>query len=367
VGTVRLSYVIVGGATGRQWENAKLPTVSVVVPSYNGANGGLKRLLRDLALQDYPTALVQIVVVDDCSLDDTAAVSRQAGAQVVTHDKNRGVGAARATGLFAARGEIYVSLDDDCELDANWLRELVAPFADESVVGVGGVVRPSELRTSAQRYLAASGYGNPASLELDSAAHVTRRLRAYFVSRYRHPAWEGVTPVREVYGANAAFRRSALLAAGGYDATLTAGEDTDISSRVRAAYPECQIVANPRAIAATRYRPAVRSLISTAYSRAAPAYVLARKQRRVAPWFPMPGLVFVIWLITAGYSRGARAKLGRSIVIPPLVYHWWLVRRDLGFISRLEYAYLEFAVDVAHDLGMGRETLRTRLAKSSRR
>ncbi|MEL6894213.1 MAG: glycosyltransferase family 2 protein, partial [Actinomycetota bacterium] len=76
---------------------------------------------------------VQVVVVDDGSTDNTAAVARGAGADVITHDPNRGLGAAVATGfrVGVTRNAAAVAFcDADGEYDPAELANLVAPVLD---------------------------------------------------------------------------------------------------------------------------------------------------------------------------------------------------------------------------------------------
>ncbi|MCB1002080.1 MAG: glycosyltransferase family 2 protein [Acidimicrobiales bacterium] len=74
---------------------------------------------------------VEVVVVDDGSTDDTAAVATAAGATVVSHGENRGLGAAVRTGfeVATARGAAAVAFcDADGEYDPAELERLVAPI-----------------------------------------------------------------------------------------------------------------------------------------------------------------------------------------------------------------------------------------------
>jgi glycosyltransferase involved in cell wall biosynthesis len=76
---------------------------------------------------------VEVVVVDDGSTDGTAAVARDAGAAVHSHDANRGLGAAVRTGLglAVARGAVAVAfLDADGEYAPEELGTLVGPILD---------------------------------------------------------------------------------------------------------------------------------------------------------------------------------------------------------------------------------------------
>ncbi|MPZ47961.1 MAG: glycosyltransferase [Dehalococcoidia bacterium] len=73
----------------------------------------------------------EIVVVDDGSSDRTAAVARDGGAIVVSHETNRGLGAALRTGLTTARelnARAAVYLDADGEYDAREFDRLLAPI-----------------------------------------------------------------------------------------------------------------------------------------------------------------------------------------------------------------------------------------------
>jgi len=76
---------------------------------------------------------VEVVVVDDGSTDQTASVAASAGADIVTHDPNRGLGAAVATGfrVGVARNAAAVAFcDADGEYDPAELEALVMPVLD---------------------------------------------------------------------------------------------------------------------------------------------------------------------------------------------------------------------------------------------
>lgn len=73
-----------------------------------------------------------VIVVDDGSVDHTGEVARKAGAQVVRHVVNRGLGAAIGTGMaaaLAAGADVIVTLDADGQHEAKELLNLVAPIA----------------------------------------------------------------------------------------------------------------------------------------------------------------------------------------------------------------------------------------------
>jgi GT2 family glycosyltransferase len=87
--------------------------VSVVIPAYNRA-GMLERALTSVFSQR-PAVPAEVIVVDDGSADRTAAVAEQLGARVIRHTHNRGLCAARNTGVRAAAHDWVALLDSDDE------------------------------------------------------------------------------------------------------------------------------------------------------------------------------------------------------------------------------------------------------------
>lgn len=128
------------------------PSIFVVVPAYNEAEaiGGVLEELRRTA--------ATIVVIDDCSTDDTATIARAAGATVLRHAVNRGQGAALQTGLRYALhqgAEIIVTFDSDGQHDAADLAALVAPIrAGRAEVVLGSrFLEPRSTIPPARRFL----------------------------------------------------------------------------------------------------------------------------------------------------------------------------------------------------------------------
>jgi glycosyltransferase involved in cell wall biosynthesis len=97
--------------------------VSVIVPALNEA-GNIAALVRETLAQ----GVLEVVVVDNGSTDDTAALAEAAGA-VAAREPRRGYGYACAAGSAAARGEIFVYLDADFSFLPAEIDRLVAPIA----------------------------------------------------------------------------------------------------------------------------------------------------------------------------------------------------------------------------------------------
>jgi glycosyltransferase involved in cell wall biosynthesis len=208
-------------------------SVSVLICTFNRA-----RLLRETlaALQALPAPsdyCAEILIVDNNSTDNTAAVVAEAarGARIpigYLREARQGKSFALNTGLAHARGDILALTDDDVLPGAEWLNRIVASFRTRDVTFVFGKVLPlwghlppPELLTPPAQDiwgpLAIVDYGNEPILYV--AARTDQRL-----------------PI----GANLAFSRAALMTVGGWrtdlgkvNNTLISGEDHEIFLRLR--------------------------------------------------------------------------------------------------------------------------------------
>ncbi len=185
--------------------NLSWPRISVVVCTYNGA-----RTIRDCleGLRKLEYSEFEVIVVDDGSTDDTAAIAQQYDVRLIS-TANHGLSHARNIGWRAARGSIVAYLDDDAYPDPHWLTYLAAAFLSTSDVGVGGPnIAPPNDGWIAE--CVANAPGGPVHVLLSDreAEHIP--------------------------GCNMAFRRAALEAIGGFDEQFrVAGDDVDVCWRLR--------------------------------------------------------------------------------------------------------------------------------------
>ncbi len=142
------------------------PRVSVIVPVYNRA-AQLERLLAALSRQTLAKECFEILVCDDGSRDDVAAVVgryRQNCGLDVRHlsQPNRGPGAARNLGLAEARGPLLGFTDSDCEPAEDWLEAIVAAFESDEGALIGGCIefrRAEHLSGRCVNFLMSSSLG----------------------------------------------------------------------------------------------------------------------------------------------------------------------------------------------------------------
>jgi glycosyltransferase involved in cell wall biosynthesis len=95
-------------------------SLSVLMPIYN-ERATVREAIEQVLDVDFPVAETQLVVVDDGSTDGTAEVLAEGGwppqVTVVSHERNRGKGAAVRTALTHARGTYAAIMDADLEYD----------------------------------------------------------------------------------------------------------------------------------------------------------------------------------------------------------------------------------------------------------
>lgn len=104
------------------------PTVSVIIPCYNGAVY-LRETLQSAANQTQPP--LEVIVVDDGSTDDSAAIAESFGPPVrVLRQANQGESVARNAGIAAAQGEYLLFLDADDLLEPDALERLAQAVDD---------------------------------------------------------------------------------------------------------------------------------------------------------------------------------------------------------------------------------------------
>ena len=111
------------------------PKVSVIVCTHRGSATLVKCLDSILAL-DYPD--FEVILVNDGADDRVAEIATSY--ETVRHfaTPHEGLGAARNTGAREAKGTIFAYLDDDCIVEPDWLRWIVAQFADDPTLGCAG-------------------------------------------------------------------------------------------------------------------------------------------------------------------------------------------------------------------------------------
>jgi glycosyltransferase involved in cell wall biosynthesis len=187
------------------------PSVSVIIPVLNDS-ARLRRCLDALAAQSYPGDCYEVLVVDNGSQDDVAALVASYTIARFDREPRPGSYAARNRGLALARGEVLAFTDSDCVPRPDWLERGVGRLARHPECGlVGGAI---DVFFQDPR--------RPTPTEL------YERLTAFPQQKYVETYHYAVT-------ANMFTRRAIFERVGAFNGDLASGGDREWGQRVHAA------------------------------------------------------------------------------------------------------------------------------------
>lgn len=193
-----------------------ITSVSIVMPAYNAADYitvGLQSLLDQSIKPD----MYEVIIVDDCSRDNTAdvieafvpaAAAAGVSMKLIRQPQNGGPAKARNRGAQDATGDVIIFTDSDCELTPDWLLNMLIPFNDPEIDAAKGAYLTRQTEWGA------------------------RFAQVEFEERYR--MLEAADTVDVVFSYSAAFRRPVFAALDGFDTRFPVAdnEDTDLSWRL---------------------------------------------------------------------------------------------------------------------------------------
>jgi peptidoglycan-N-acetylglucosamine deacetylase len=214
-------------------------SLSVVIPAYNEEKVIIKTirsLLHSSSVNDF-----DIIVVNDGSTDDTASVMRKkfsSNPKIKFYSiKNGGKAAALNFGISKTNADIIITLDADTVFRQNTIAKLIRRFDDPSVGAVAGNVRVGNQRNLITRWQA---------IEYITSQNFDRR------------AFEMVNAISVVPGSVGAWRKKAIMEAGGFSGD-TLAEDADLTfSIIRNGY---KTVFEDKAIGYTESPDTIRSFL----------------------------------------------------------------------------------------------------------
>lgn len=216
-----------------------LPPVSVVIPTHDAA-GTLGAQLDALARQTF-TGWWEVVVVDNASADETAAVARRFADRLpelqVVHAATPGINRARNAGGHAARGDLLVFCDADDIVADEWLEAMVSGLM--AADAVGGAIDHWTLNAPGERFHVGAGSDGLLS-------------DGNFLP-YPH-------------GASCGVHARIFHALGGFDERFTSG-DTEAEFFWRAQLAGHILRFVPEAVVHYRHRPDLRDLARQRYRR----------------------------------------------------------------------------------------------------
>ncbi|MBN1876990.1 MAG: glycosyltransferase family 2 protein [Anaerolineae bacterium] len=199
--------------------------ISVIIPNWNGAQH-LPGCLESLRAQRYKS--FETLVVDNGSADGSLTVlARYPEVQVLALGENLGFTGACNAGFRATQGDIQILLNNDTEVDPDWLAEIAAAFAQHPEVG--SVASKMLLFDQRDTFHTAGDYVTP-----DGLAH-NRGVWQKDEGQFNQPGY-----VFSACGGSAAYRRIMLDEIGLLDDDFFFSfEDVDLAWRAQLAGWKC--------------------------------------------------------------------------------------------------------------------------------
>lgn len=190
---------------------------SVVISTHDRSTV-LLDCLRSLELQDYPHFEV-IVVVGPCTDETEALLDRHYRGKIkLAHCPDKNLSISRNIGIEAASGDVIAFIDDDSVASRTWLSKLAEAYSSPGVAGAGGIVFDHTGRSLQYRYSTCTRYGRASFPDEPPPVRATEK---------------GADPFVYLQGTNASFRRSALVAIGGFNEQIAYYHDeTDVCLRI---------------------------------------------------------------------------------------------------------------------------------------
>jgi GT2 family glycosyltransferase/glycosyltransferase involved in cell wall biosynthesis len=200
--------------------SGQLPSASIVIPNYNGAQH-LRECLTSLQALTYP-ARYDIIVADNASADDSVALIQRefSAVKIVETGSNLGFAGACNAGARVSTASVVAFVNNDMRVDPSWLTELVRPLAEQAdVAATGGKILSWDGK------------------EIDFVGGSVNFYGHGFQPRTGRPADEaaGLQPGPLLFpcGGSMAIGRDVFLACGGFDEDYFAFfEDIDLGWRL---------------------------------------------------------------------------------------------------------------------------------------
>ena len=180
------------------------PKVSIIVAAYNNEQT-IEECLKSILALDYPADLVEVIVMDGASKDETVKKAEQYPVKVVSIRLN--APAAYNYAMKIAAHSVLGFIDSDAKVEPQWLRKLVPHLEEPQVAGVSG---------SIETWNAENPWAKSIGYEL--------KKRYSRIGKY----------TSRIATMNLLLKKAVIEEAGGWDENLPSQYDTDLGFRISA-------------------------------------------------------------------------------------------------------------------------------------
>ena len=314
------------------------PNISVLIPAYN-EESFISKCLESVKSQSYPVDRYEIIVMDNGSTDRTKEIAESMGVRVLNAE-GLSIGGVRNLGAEVAEGEIFAYIDADCIAQPNWLfngSEFLSGVSNVAAVG-GRCFLPNNSTWVQRAWGWKEVHAGTQSVDILSTG-------SFFV------------------------KRDAFFRVGGFNPRLVAGEDTEISRKLKEEGVSL-LLSSAVGVVHLGYPSSIREFCarqiwqSTDY--------LSSTKKIIDPVFVMVHL-FSIFIFISAFSilfqktrNGAMLFFGATVIIAIALtlFRHIKLKRKLEVVMFLQYAFLNYLYLASRSIGLIKSYFRSFIGKS---
>lgn len=275
-----------------------MPVFSIIICTYNGSKK-ITRCLKSIFAQNYNQKKFEVIVVDDGSTDNTHNIISNFSITILTHKENMGIASSRKTGLAKAKGIFTVCIDDDCEVNKDYLLSIETKYKDKNVMGVAANLIIPKKSSIINRYFAATWYGVAIPKQKEKKT-IADRIIWYYKNcpwkKDRNGYSDGAV-IEDMPAACSSYQTKMIKKIGGWDDKLkNASEDNDLTNRMRDSYKNKMIVLSKNALVTHHQNLSLYKTLVREFNRSRDRRNYYEKYKLFPSIFPNPIFFFSFYI-----------------------------------------------------------------------
>lgn len=300
--------------------NQKQPSISIVIPNYNGSDLILKTIESAYnALKTSGVLDFEVIVSDDASTDDsvTRISTSYSEVIVVTHPFNTGFSGSANRGMNKAKKEIICLLNSDVHLGEGYFEKQLPLFQEAKTFGVMGLIK--EQGTN----LFQDGAKLPA-------------LNSFRIDSNKNDfSYESVSPTLFLSGANALVCRKKLKQLGGFNELFNPYYSEDVDLGIRAWRMGWELYFQPESVCYHAQSSTIKKLPNEHVR------MIAKRNKHFLHFLHLPRGFHWFYVIRVTFNAALQSMAGKQIYVKALKMFYQNIpvlisqRRKLNESSRM--------------------------------